>query len=427
MKPTKFLCLCSLILAGPVFGEEARPPRTDINPALLYYQSFLLAPEISKDDRSYLFESQEWSRGQKLPERFGELVGYYGKQLRYARQAAHCTVPCDWGIDMGPGPNTLLPHLAKCKGIAQAGRLRAMWALQQGRPADARDDLIACMALGRNSSRDGTLIGALVQIAIENIVCSTVAENYFQLSPETLKELSEGIAAAPPRGNMAECIKMEKAFFLDWFIAKIEQLQKENPGDDPKVLAGIHEAITFMETPNEGETQPAPNKTWDQTLKAAGGTSQGILKLVTDMAALYERLAVIMALPQPEYENRIKDFAAEVESTKNPLVTMAFPAFEKCRTKEFFILAELAMVQAAVEYKLHGEAGLKSVRDPYGDGPFGFQRFYFQGVDRGFELKSAYEGRGYPTVLIFVEKDGAPFQVTGPKAGKAMAAASAAK
>src|SRR4051812_43705752 len=264
MKIMKSFWFCSLILAGTVFGEEARPPRTDINPALLYYQAFLLAPEISKEDRSYLFESQEWSRGQKLPERFGDLVGYYGKQLRYARQAAQCTVPCDWGIDMGPGPNTFLPHLAKCKGIAQAGRLRAMWALQQGRPADARDDLIACMALARNSSRDGTLIGALVQIAIEQIVCSTVAENYFQLSPETLKELSEGIAAAPPRGNMAECIKMEKAFFLDWFIAKIEQLQKQNPGDDAKILAGIHEAITFMETPNEGETQPAPNKTWDQ-------------------------------------------------------------------------------------------------------------------------------------------------------------------
>src|SRR4051812_37250347 len=97
MKLTNFLCLCSLILAGTVFGEEARPPRTDINPALLYYQSFLLAPEISKEDRSYLFESQEWSRGQKLPDRFGELISSYGKQLRYARHAAKSTVPCDWG------------------------------------------------------------------------------------------------------------------------------------------------------------------------------------------------------------------------------------------------------------------------------------------------------------------------------------------
>ena len=44
-----------------------------------------------------------------------------------------------------------------------------------------------------------------------------------------------------------------------------------------------------------------------------------------------------------------------------------------------------------------------------------FQRFVFQGVDRGFELKSAYAGRGYPEAMIFVEKDGPPFYVDGDR------------
>src|SRR5206468_2978453 len=154
-----------------------------------------------------------------------------------------------------------------CKGIAQAGRLRAMWALQQGHQAEARDDLLAALALGRNSSRDGTLIGALVQIAIENIACSAVAENYFQLTPETLKELAEGFASAPPRGTMASCMKSEKEFFLDWFVAKVERARKGNPGDDAKALAEIHELIAFMETPSEGENQSVPGKTWEETLK----------------------------------------------------------------------------------------------------------------------------------------------------------------
>jgi len=291
MKLLKSIALWLLFLTVAASGLAGEAARTDINPALLYYQAFLLAPEISKEDRSYLFESQDWSRGQKLPERFGDLVSYYGKQLRYARQAATSTVPCDWGIDMSPGPNTLLPHLSKCKGIAQAGRLRTMWALQQGHQAEARDDLLAALALGRNSSRDGTLIGALVQIAIENIACSAVAENYFQLTPETLKELAEGFASAAPRGTMASCMKSEKEFFLDWFVAKVERARKENPGDDAKALAEIHELIAFMETPSEGENQSVPGKTWEETLKAAGGTSEGILKLVKDMGALYERLA----------------------------------------------------------------------------------------------------------------------------------------
>jgi hypothetical protein len=78
------------------------------------------------------------------------------------------------------------------------------------------------------------------------------------------------------------------------------------------------------------------------------------------------------------------------------------------------------MVHAAVEYKLHGESGLKSVMDPFGNGPFAFQRFVFKGVDRGFELKSAYAGTDAPFVMIFVEKEGPAFQITGSDAGKAI-------
>ena len=78
------------------------------------------------------------------------------------------------------------------------------------------------------------------------------------------------------------------------------------------------------------------------------------------------------------------------------------------------------MVRAAVEYKLHGEAGLNSVQDPFGNGPFAFQRFVFEGVDRGFELKSAYAGNPYPCALIFVEKEGTPFRTDGPYIGQAV-------
>jgi hypothetical protein len=91
----------------------------------------------------------------------------------------------------------------------------------------------------------------------------------------------------------------------------------------------------------------------------------------------------------------------------------------KCRPKEFAASADLAMVQAAIQYKLHGEAGLQSVANPLGHGPFGFQRFLFDGVDRGFELGADYAGVGYPEVFIFVETDGPPFLVFGKRAGQA--------
>src|SRR5208283_1248461 len=104
---------------------------------------------------------------------FGKFFAGYDSQFKLVRQAAQAAVPCDWGIDFSAGPATLLPQLARAKAITQAAHLRVMWELQHDRQADARDELLATFALGRNVSRDGTLISALVQIAIEAINCNT--------------------------------------------------------------------------------------------------------------------------------------------------------------------------------------------------------------------------------------------------------------
>ena len=197
----KSILLPLLFLTGSLGAVGGEQFRTDINPALRYHQAFLVAPDLSQADRDFLF-TNDW-RGQRLPERVGELLARYDNQFKLVRQAAQAVVPCDWGIDMSPGPATLLPHLARCKAIAQTARLRAMWFLQTRQPTEARDDLLAAFALGRNAARDGVLISALVQIAVENIVCSTVAENFYLFPPEILKQLADGFEAAPPRGTMA--------------------------------------------------------------------------------------------------------------------------------------------------------------------------------------------------------------------------------
>ena len=422
----KTICLSLLLATGAAMGASEEPFRTDINPALRYYQALILAPDLASNDRDYLF-NREW-RGQKLPERFGRLAGMYDKEFSQVRQAARATVPCDWGIDMSPGPGTLLPGLARNKAIAQAARLRAMWALQQGRQADGRDDLLAALALARNTARDGVLISVLVQIAMENVVYSAVAENFYQFSPDTLKQLVDGFDAAPPRTTVAACIPAEKTFFADWLMGRVQKLQQDNPGNDAKVMAGIHELIAaFDGAGDEGPKNEARPDLWEQVAKSSKGTSQGVLNLLQEEAPLYERLAAVMALPPSEFESQLKQFSADIQKSSNPFVAMTFPAVEKCRPKEFAVLTELAMVRAAIEYKLHGEAGLKSVIDPCGQGPFAFERFVLDGVDRGFELKSTYQGRDFQEVLIFVEKEGLPFNVNGKKAGQAIPDSGATK
>ena len=72
MKQLKFLSLFSLIMTYAAAGSASDSFRTDINPALRYYQGYLVAPDLRQEDRDYLL-NREW-RGQKLPERFAELV-----------------------------------------------------------------------------------------------------------------------------------------------------------------------------------------------------------------------------------------------------------------------------------------------------------------------------------------------------------------
>src|ERR1019366_2902678 len=122
-------------------------------------------PDLSPADNDYLW-TNEW-QGRELPERFGKIMDSYDNEFRLVRQAARSTVPCDWGIDMSEGSASLLPHLARIKAVAQTTRFRVLWALQHGRQAEAREEIIAAFKLARNASRDGMLISTLVQQASE--------------------------------------------------------------------------------------------------------------------------------------------------------------------------------------------------------------------------------------------------------------------
>jgi len=420
MKTKKIISLALLILTGGVVGSCAEPCRTDINPALLYYQAFLLAPKpISDADWDYI--GSKTGREQKLPERFGPILASYDNEFKLVREAARQKVPCDWGIDLSHGPGTFLPHLRFVKAVAVASQPRVIWDLQHGDQIGARNDLLAAFVLGRNVAQDGTLIGTLVQQAVEAIEYSTVAGNFGQFSPETLKQLEAGFDAAPAQSTVATAIMTAKLTNPDWLTKKIRKLQQENPGNDAKVMEAIRKDETVQGFAYYDNIENQDTNVWPRILIASGGTSEGLLQLIREMEPLYPRLTKILTLPLPEYEDQIQKFDAEIQKSQNPLVAVLFPnPVQSPRRREFRIQAEAAMVRAAIEYKLHGEAGLKSVMDPCGNGPFAFRRFVFEGVDRGFELRSAYAGLKFPCAFIFVEKAGTPFQINGPYIGQAI-------
>src|SRR5437016_12030350 len=181
----KFFVAFLLFVTTSPATLRAESSRTDVNPALLYFQAFLVAPDMSEPDLDFLAQNNLWT--QPLPKKFGELVARYDSEFKLLRQAVGSNLPCDWGIDFSPGPATLLPHLARCKAAMIGARYRVAWHLQNQHQADARDDLLAAFTLARNIGRDGTLISVLVQIAAENIGCNIIAENFGKFTPETLQ------------------------------------------------------------------------------------------------------------------------------------------------------------------------------------------------------------------------------------------------
>jgi len=349
-----------------------------------------------------------------LDERFTKLISGFDNSFKLIRRGAKAEVPCDWGLDLTDGPQALLPGLAKAKNVAQAARLRTIWHLQNGRPDQARDDLLAAFVLGRNLSRDRVLISAMVQLAIENLVASTIAETFYQFPPETLRQLADGLETAPPRGLVAECLGTENTSFCQYFTRKIESFHAEET-QESRVLDRIRALLgsSFGAEAGGDAASKAEN-----IIRAAGGTSEGILKLLREMAPLYDRAAEILQLPAGEYDKAMAEFDVSMKTNVNPLVQEFFPSFDKARKKEFATQINVAMVRAGIEHKLRGADGLASVPDPCTGVPFDLDHFVFEGVDRGFRLRSKYHPRDFDEVLIFVEKPGPAFRTNGKQAGE---------
>lgn len=414
MRTVKVLCLSLLAAAGALIAPRAAETSRDINPALLYFKAFLLAPPLSESEREQIF-STHW-RGRLLDSKVAALLTNYDNTFATLRKAAKSSAHCDWGFDPSEGPEALLPGLAKAKGLAEVARLRARWRLQNGKESEAREELLAAFALARQTASDGVLISAMVQIAMENSLANFVAENFFAFGNEGLAALARGLREIPPRNTVAQCLPVEKAAFADWFLLKVETIRAAHPGEDSKAMDEIREL--YARSFSDAESPDKDAGFADRWFKAAGGTSVGIAASLQAMTPYYGELQRILALPHGQIGPAIKAFESKVASDPNPIGAKFLPVYSKCEGKEIGIRVKLAMVEAAIQYRLNGAEGLRSMVDPAGTGPFAMERFALKGEARGFALKSKLNWRGFDETLIFVEKDGPIFHLDGPKAGQ---------
>ena len=409
-----------LALSGTLVGGMSAELdfRTDINPALLYFQAYQNMPQLSKEDSAHLFENPTggaWP--DQLDDRALGLLKQYDNSFKGLRRARFAKVPCDWGYDLSDGPEALLPGLAPAKRLSQAARFRAMAALDANQFEAARDDLAAVFVLGRNLAADKILISALVQFAVENIVTSVVLENYHRLSPEQLDQLVAAFDSAPRRGTIADTMPTEQSAFYECVRRNVERMISKNKGDTETFWEQFAPYWNPLATDAEGNKGPEPSA--DRLREVAGGNPEELLKLMNEMPAYYAENARVMALPYPEFKVQAPLFFARIEESPNPFISQFFHVFRNVRPKEFAALVRLEMVRAAAAYKRGGMNAMMAVQDPLVGGPFEFARVKFEGVDRGFRLTSQERFRDFDETMIFLEKPGKHFRLDGKNAGTA--------
>jgi len=109
-------------------------------------------------------------------------------------------------------------------------------------------------------------------------------------------------------------------------------------------MARSHELLAGFEGTDEGQPNQTQPNFWEQVTKAAEARAKELSNCSVTRCWLYDRLAAIMALPQPEYDGQAKQFKRRDPEIHKPFCLPDFPLpSRKARQKEFAILVELAI------------------------------------------------------------------------------------
>src|SRR5262249_43543153 len=166
-------------------GFAGAPSDLCANAALKYWQVFAQLPRMT-EAQEHKFDAECLTM--PLDAHAREIVTRADYALRMMHRAA--ALPrCDWGIGYEDGIELLLPHVQAARMLSNLACLRARIRFQDGHNADAIEDIVAAMTLGRHVSLDGTLISVLRNYGIERRTGETLALYLPRLDAEMIKRL----------------------------------------------------------------------------------------------------------------------------------------------------------------------------------------------------------------------------------------------
>ncbi len=377
------LCLATILLVLPLGHASADAPGDlGANAALRYWQAFATLPKFTDAEQTKLMAEH---LTMPLDAQARESVTKAEYSLRMLHHGAVLS-GCDWGIDWeADGIEVLLPQMTAARVLSSLACLRARFRFEEGRGAEAFDDLVAAMTLSRQISMDGSLIGVLVGYNIEARTTNALALYLPKLDPGTIKDLKKRLDALPQGGNPTSGLLVCEAKTLEWFIHKVKSAK------DKDSLVALLAPLTRLSSQPEGKARDALEG-GRALLNECGGTAAGVLKFAEETRPSYVLTAKQMALPLAQFE---KEFAREtMRQAGNPVYKIFFPALVNVRRAQARTDVRRALLSAAFAVQLDGPDALKNHPDPVADGSFEYSKF----AD-GFELTSKFKQDDKPIIL----------------------------
>jgi hypothetical protein len=280
---------------------------------------------------------------------------------------------CDWGLDYRDGVSMLLPHVAKSRTLARLAALDARRALEAGQSDRARDDAYGMFALARQVGGDHTLVSMLVCYSIENMAIDAVAPYVPQMnaSYDQAVKMFQTLTPSPPLSQGVYCEKR----LVRTIINQLQQAEARRAGSWREQWQSI-----------AGKDTPESLKKIDSLEK--------LVQIVEEFQSVYDELAQLTTLPPREFDAQYPAFVDRAEA-ESPVAKLLLPAMQKVVTAQRRSQARTEMLLAAIAVVEGGPEKLAAIKDPFGDGPFGFRK-----LEEGFELSSKLQVEGKPVGLV---------------------------
>jgi hypothetical protein len=368
--------LCALLGALALLGlpqtAGAADPAT--NAALKYYQGFELLTRLDKEQQKLL---EQWDTI-PLDGAAVKLLDDGRHTLLYLQRGAKLA-HCNWGLDYEDGPTLLISHLQPARNTARLAALRMRYRFEQGDPQGALEDFVATLVLSRHVASDPILISILVQYAIEATAIEALAGHLPKLGTPALQTLAARLETLPPASTVAQAVRLiEKEQMLNWMVRKIKESEKQGQDAWREVIKQI----------------AASEKEAEVFFKTVGPASAAeVLRIVEGMAQHYDEMAKLLPLPKDQFEAQWPGFVQKARAA-NPMAAQILPSMDHFLASHYRAGTRMALFKAAIAVAQGGPDRLKTIRDPFGQGPF-----EYRALPQGFELKSKLTYKGEPVKL----------------------------